>query len=83
MASAAIEWKLRISPNLDASVRAYLREEGMNPETEMNRFVEQAVSRHIFETTVAKTREHNIDIAAEELDAMVDESLAWARAQLD
>jgi len=82
MSANQVEWNLRVSPGLDASLREFLRDEGKEPEAELAHFVEGAVSKLIFESTARKIRERNKDVPAEEIDALVDEALAWARTQM-
>ena len=48
---------------------------------DLSLFVEEAVKKHIFETTLRAVREKNANVSQEEIDAAVEESLAWARAR--
>ena len=39
------------------------------------------MKKHIFEMTAQKIKERNANLPFEEIEAAVEESLAWARAQ--
>jgi hypothetical protein len=64
------------------SLRRFLAAEGRGKKGELSRFVEEAVRKHIFDTALKAAREHNKDVDPDELDEIIEESLAWARAKL-
>lgn len=81
MSTTTTRWNLVVSKDLDKSLRQFLAAEGRGKKGELSRFVEEAVKKHIFDTALNAAREHNRDVDPDELDAAIEESLAWARAQ--
>jgi hypothetical protein len=81
MASSTTRWNLVVSKQTDRDLRQLLASEGRSKKGELSRFVEEAVSRHIFDTAAQAAKAHNADIDPEELDAMIEEALATARAK--
>ncbi len=81
MSAAQTRWNLVVPSKLDKSLRQFLAAEGRAKKGELSRFVQEAVSKHIFETALKVAREHNKDVDPAELDSAIEESLAWARSQ--
>ena len=81
MAASSTRWNLVVSSELDRSLRQFLAREGRGKKGELSRFVAEAVNKHIFDTTLTTVREKNANVSQEEIDAAVEESLAWARAR--
>jgi hypothetical protein len=75
-------WNLVVSKDTDKSLRQFLANEGGGKKGDLSRFVEEAVKKHIFDTTLKAAREHNADVGPDEMNEIVEESLAWARARL-
>jgi len=82
MSTATTRWNLVVSKETDKSLRQFLAYEGRGKKGDLSRFVEEAVSKHIFDSALKAAREHNKDVDPEELDAIIEESLALARARL-
>ena len=81
MATATTRWNLVVSKKTDQGLRQFLAYEGRGKIGELSRFVEEAVNKHIFDSALKAAREHNANVPLEEIEAAVEESLAWARAQ--
>jgi len=81
MATATTRWNLVVSKQTDQSLRQFLAAEGGGKKGDLSRFVEKAVRKQIFETTLRAVREKNANVSQEEIEAAVEESLAWARAR--
>ena len=75
-----VRWNLAVSEEVDRSVRMYLAESG-GRKGDLSRFVEEAVRDQIFLQAVAEAKAANADMPQEELEAMIDEALDWARSQ--
>ena len=75
-------WNLVVSKETDKSLRQFLAYEGGGKKGDLSRFVEEAVNKHIFDLAIKTARENNANVDPEELDAAIDESLAWARARM-
>ena len=81
MSTNTTRWNLVVSKQTDQSLRQLLANEGGGKKGDLSRFVEEAVRKQIFDTAARAAKEHNKDLAPDELDAIIEESLLWARAQ--
>jgi len=81
MSATTTRWNLVVSKSLDKSLRQFLADEGRSKKGELSRFVEEAVNKHIFDSALMAAREHNKDVDPDEMDQIIEEALAWARAQ--
>jgi hypothetical protein len=82
MATATTRWNLVVSKQTDKDLRQLLASEGRGKKGGLSQFVEEAVSKHIFDTAARAAKEQNANVDPDELDAAIEESLAWARARL-
>ncbi len=76
---SSVRWNLAVSEDIDRSVRMYLAERG-GRKGDLSRFVEEAVRDQIFHQAVAEAKATNADMPQEELEAIIDEALDWARS---
>ena len=81
MSTNTTRWNLVVPTELDRSLRQFLAAEGRGKKGDLSRFVTEAVNKFIFEEGLRVIREHNKDVPPEEIEAIVEESLAWAREQ--
>lgn len=79
--TATTRWNLVVPKELDKSLRQFLANEGRGKKGDLSRFVTEAVNKHIFDTALMAARERNKDVDPDEMDAIIEESLAWARAR--
>jgi hypothetical protein len=82
MSSTSTRWNLVVSKNTDQALRQFLANEGKGKKGELSRFVEEAVNKHIFDSALKAAHEHNANVDPDELEAAIEESLAWARARM-
>jgi len=82
MAATQTRWNIVVSSQTDQDLRQLLAEEGRSKKGELSRFVEEAVRKHIFDTARKAVHEHNKNVPLEEIEAAVEESLAWARERM-
>ena len=82
MATDTTRWNLVVSKQPDRDLRLLLATEGGGKKGDLSRFVEEAVKKHIFDTALNAVHEHNANVPQEEIEAAVEESLAWARARM-
>ena len=82
MSTATTRWNLVVPKELDKSLRQFLANEGRGKKGDLSRFVTEAVKKHIFDTALETVHEHNASVPLEEIEAAVEESLAWARARM-
>jgi phosphate uptake regulator len=78
MATNHVEWNLRVSPAVDASLREFLADEGTGAGEAVDRFVEEAVRERIFEMTAKAINQQNAGRSAEEIERIADEAVRWA-----
>ena len=77
----ATRWNIAVSPETDRSVRIFLAERGLAKKGELSRFIEDAVRDAIFTRAITEARAANANVPQAEIDAAIDEALAWARTQ--
>lgn len=82
MSTATTRWNLVVPRELDKSLRQFLANEGRGKKGDLSRFVAEAVNKHIFDSALKTVHEHNANVPLEEIEAAVEESLAWARARM-
>jgi len=78
MATETIRWNLVVSAETDKSLRQHLAETG-GRKGDLSKFIEEAVQKRIFEMTVQGIKEQNSSKSEEEINELVEASLAWAR----
>jgi hypothetical protein len=76
---ATTQWTVSVSQDTDAHVRDFLIRRGMKT-GELSTFVEDAVKWRILDQTIAEARDAFADMAPDELDALLEEAVASARA---
>jgi hypothetical protein len=84
MATDTTRWNLVVSRQTDRDLRQLLANytEDAGKKGALSRFVEDAVKKQIFDTTLQRVHERNKDVPFEEIEAAVEESLAWARSRM-
>ncbi len=75
-----VRWNIAVSQDTDQSLRMFLAGQGGGRKGDLSKFIEEAVRAHIFELTVARTKAANAGIGEEELAAIVEEAVEWARS---
>jgi Ribbon-helix-helix domain len=76
----SVRWNVAISPDTDQSVRQFLANNGGGRKGDLSRFIEEAVRAHILERTATAAKAVTADMSETELDALISESIQWARA---
>ncbi|MCP5170299.1 MAG: ribbon-helix-helix domain-containing protein [Hahellaceae bacterium] len=74
-----VRWNLAVSADTDQALRLFLASQGGGRKGDLSRFVEEAVRAHILELTAEQAKAANAEINEDDLSAMVDEALNWAR----
>jgi hypothetical protein len=82
MSTTTTRWNLVVPKQTDKDLRQLLASVGRGKKGELSRFVQEAVSKHIFDTAHEAVLAHNANVPLEEIEAAVEESLAWARARM-
>jgi hypothetical protein len=75
----AVRWTIKVSPETDLSLRGFLGAQGMR-KGDLSKFVEDAVRWRMLDRTVQIVKDRNQDIAADMLEAMIDEAVRDVRA---
>ena len=81
MSTNTTRWNLVVPKSLDKSLRQFLAAEGRGKKGDLSLFITEAVSKHIFDSAHKAILKRNADVPAEEIEAAIEESLAWARAK--
>lgn len=74
-----VRWNISVSADTDQALRVFLASHKGGKKGDLSRFIEEAVRAHIFSRTVEELKAGNADLAEEDLNALVDEALDWAR----
>lgn len=73
-----IRWNIAVSQDTDHALRVFLANQG-GRKGDLSRFVEEAVRSHILELTVEQAKAANAMIGEDDLSAIVEEAVDWAR----
>ena len=71
-------WTITVSTETDRSLRTFLAQRGMKKGA-LSAFVEEAVEERLYRLMVEEVQARNADLTGEELDALVEEAVNWAR----
>lgn len=77
--SNTVRWNIAVSPDTDQALRLFLASQGGGRKGDLSRFVEEAVRAHVFDLTAEQAKAANRDIHEDDLLAMVNEAVDWAR----
>lgn len=72
-------WNIAVSKDTDHALRLFLADQGGGKKGDLSRFVEEAVRAHILELTAEYAKEANAEVSPNDLTAMVQEAVNWAR----
>jgi len=75
-----VRWNIVVSPEVDRQLRQRLAEQG-GRKGDLSRFVEQTVADRLFEMTVAEAQAQNADLSEQEMNAIIEEAIDWARGK--
>jgi hypothetical protein len=78
--SNAIRWNIAVSQDTDQALRMFLANQGGGRKGDLSRFVEEAVRTHILELTADQAKAANANINEDDLSAIVEEAIEWARS---
>ena len=71
-------WTIKVSEETDRSLRTYLAQHGAKKGS-LSRFVEDAVQERLYELMVEEVQVRNAGAADDELEALVEDAVQWAR----
>jgi len=74
-----IRWNIAVSQDTDQALRMFLVNQGGGRKGDLSRFVEEAVRTHILELTAEQAKLANVNITEQDLSAIVEEAIEWAR----
>lgn len=74
-----IRWSIAVSPETDLSVKDFLAANGKEGRGELARFVEESVQAYLFEQTIGQVKAANAGVPEQDLAALVDDAVEWAR----
>ena len=73
-----IRWTVTVSQETDQSLRSFLSDHGMRAD-DLSKFVERAVHKEILKQTAADVKQRNADLAGDDLQALINETVAAVR----
>jgi hypothetical protein len=76
-----VRWNIAVSPDIDHSVRMFLASHGGGRKGDLSRFVEEAVLARLLALTAEKVKTANAGMHEQDIAALVDEAVQWARTQ--
>ncbi len=76
---ANTRWTVSVSKDTDIAVRSFLAQRGMK-KGDLSKFIEEAVKWRVLAQTMAEARGTVTDLPPAELEAVIDEAVAAARA---
>lgn len=76
-----VRWNIVVSQDTDQALRLFLVNQGGGRKGDLSRFVEEAVRTHILELTTEQTKLANANVSEQDLSAIVEEAIGWARNQ--
>lgn len=77
--AATIRWNIAVSQDTDHALRMFLANQGGGRKGDLSRFIEEAVRAHILELTAEQVKAANLDVSEDDLSAIVEEAIEWAR----
>jgi len=77
--SNTIRWNIAVSQDTDQALRMFLANQGGGRKGDLSRFIEEAVRAHILELTAEQAKAANANITEDDLSAIVEEAIEWAR----
>ena len=72
----SIRWTVKVSPEIDQKVRAYL---GRGKRGDLGRLIEEALRAQIFEKSVERVKQRTAHVPYAKLKAIVREAVRYAR----
>lgn len=72
-------WNVAVSDKTDQALRMFLASRGGGRKGDLSHFIEEAVQAHILELSAEEAKAANASIVEQDIDAMVDEALTWAK----
>jgi hypothetical protein len=74
----AVRWNIKVSRDTDLALRTFLGSQGMK-KGDLSKFIEEAVRKQIFHSTVLDIKARNVDTDPGTLQAMIDEAVMEVR----
>jgi hypothetical protein len=69
-----VRWNISVSAETDQSLRRFLARQEGSSESDLSRFVEQAVRSHILNLTAGQAKSANMDVNESDLTAVIRRS---------
>ena len=76
----AVRWNVKVSKEIDLTLRTYLGAQGMK-KGDLSKFIEEAVRWRIFNRTVQDIKSLNANADPDELQAIIDGAVREVRAE--
>jgi len=76
----AVRWNIKVSRDIDLTLRTYLGARGMK-KGDLSKFIEEAVRWRVLHRTIQDIRAQNADADPAEIQRIVDEAVTEVRAE--
>ena len=80
--AAAVRWIVQVSPDTDLALRDFLDTPNLESE-EVSKFIEEAVRWRMLDNDVQVIKDRNQDMPAEEIQAIIDNSVIEERKLME
>ena len=80
MQEEAVRWNIKVSKDIDLTLRTFLGSKGMK-KGDLSKFIEDAVRWRVLQRTIQDMRERNTDAGPDEIQRIVDEAVSEVRAE--
>lgn len=82
MGEEPIRWSIKMDRETDIDLRTYLAQQGMK-KGDLSKFVQEAVRWRLYDLHLAEVRKGFADLSSDEIEALADEAVKWARTNPD
>ena len=79
MGDESVRWTVMVDKSTDIDLRSHLAQQGMK-KGDLSKFIEEAVRWRLLDLSLAEFRKGFADLSDDEVMALADEAVAWARA---
>ncbi len=80
MEDQAVRWSLKVSKEIDLTLRTFLGAHGMK-KGDLSKFVEEAVRWRVFHCMVQDIKARNAEVDPAELERLIDDAVREVRAE--
>ena len=80
MQEQAVRWSIKVSKDIDLTLRTFLGSQGAK-KGDRSKFIEEAVRRRVLQCTIQEIWQRNADTDPDEIQRIVDEAVSEVRSE--